>query len=208
MLDEDLRAQLAELVRPVATLPVPDIGVLRRRARRRGMRRAAAAAAITAVVAAVAIGVTVSMPGAPKAGRPAASGSGGGPQTWSAAPGTWTRGTWEPAGRFPADAAPAAAPYFVVISGKSAAAAVVTDVFTGQVMSTVRAAAARPELRRGRRGGRRSHVRGAGGDGRAEAGGGPTSRWFHIVAFDELRLGPDGQPESLRLLFTIPTSDP
>jgi hypothetical protein len=191
MLDEDLRAQRAELVRPVATLPVPDIRVLRRRARRRGMRRAAAAAAITAVVAAVAIGVTVSMPGAPKAGRPAASGSGGGPKTWSAAPGTWTRGTWEPAGRFPADAAPADAPYFVEISGKSAAAAVVTDVFTGKVMSTVRP----PQP-------------GQSFAGVAAAGDDHTfvlaAKQTGSVGFYELRLGPGGGEESLSPLFTLP----
>ena len=185
MLDEDLRAQLAELVRPVASGPVPDIRVLRRRARRRGIRRAAAAAAVSAVVAAVAIGITVSVPGT----KPPASGrlTGGGPGTWAAAPGTWTRGAWQPAGSLPAaDAGPAAAPYVVLIQHETAQ---VRDVFTGRDLATVSPAG--------------QVVAGvaAAGDDRTFilAGLEPGS-----VAVDELRLRPDGQPASVRLLFTLP----
>ncbi|HEY6313831.1 MAG TPA: hypothetical protein VIY52_23940 [Streptosporangiaceae bacterium] len=184
MLDEDLRAQLAELVRPVATLSVPEIRVLRRRARRRGIRRAAAAAAITAVVAAVAIGVTVSMPGT----RPPGPVFVGGTGAWPAAPGTWAHGAWQPAGRLPAaDAGPTAAPYAVVLPGDETAQ--VRDVFTGRIIATV---SPDGQLVAG--------VAAAGDDHTfILAGLEPGS-----VAFDELRLQPDGQPASVRLLFTLP----
>jgi hypothetical protein len=197
MLDEELRAGLADWVRPVASLPVPDLRVLRRRARRRGMRRAAASAAITAVVAAAAIGITVSLPAGSGAGHSGAGRSGtvplaaGGPRTWSAAPGTWSRGTWQPAGSLPApDAGPAAAPYFVTVQARQAAA-VVTDAFTGQVMASVR------PLRSGQ-----------GFAGVAAAGDDHTfvlaARETGAVGFYELRLRPDGREESLSPLFALP----
>ena len=96
MLDDELREQLAEWVRPVTTLPVPDIRVLRRRARKRGMRRAAAAAVVTAVVAAAAVTIVASLP---RAGRQPAGGNRPvpGAPSWSTAPGTWNRGAWQPA---------------------------------------------------------------------------------------------------------------
>lgn len=59
MLDDELREQLAVWVRPVTALAIPDVRVLRGRARRRRIRRAATAATVTAVVAAVAVSVTV-----------------------------------------------------------------------------------------------------------------------------------------------------
>src|ERR1700730_13495764 len=72
MLDDLLHEQLADWVRPVTSLPIPDVRVLRRRARRRGMRRAVTA---VTVVAAIAVGVTVVLPGTgrPAGGRPVAS---------------------------------------------------------------------------------------------------------------------------------------
>jgi len=72
MLDDELREQLASWVRPVTSLPVPDIRVLRRRARRRVMGRTATAAAIIAVVAAAAVGLVNGLPGTgrPAGGRP------------------------------------------------------------------------------------------------------------------------------------------
>ena len=60
MFDDSLHGQLADWVRPVTSLPIPDIRVLRRRARRRGMRRVVTVAVVTIVVAAVAGGVTAS----------------------------------------------------------------------------------------------------------------------------------------------------
>ena len=45
MLDDPLREQLAAWVHPVTSQPIPDIRVLRRRARRRGIRKAVTAAA-------------------------------------------------------------------------------------------------------------------------------------------------------------------
>ena len=193
MRDEELRMGLADWVRPVATLPAPDIRVLRRRARQRGMRRAATAAVITAVVTAAAVGITVSLPAGPRAGRPVVGPpAAGGPQTWSAAPGTWQRGTWQPAGSLPApDASLAAAPYFVTIPARGASA-VVTDAFTGQVRASVRPP-------------------GSGQDfaGVAAAGDDHTfvlaARETGAVGFFELRLRPDGREESLSPLFTLPT---
>jgi hypothetical protein len=78
-----------------------------------------------------------------------------------------------------------------VISGKSAAAAVVTDVFTGKVMSTVRPP--RP---------------GQSFAGVAAAGDDHTfvlaAKQTGSVGFYELRLGPGGGAESLSPLFTLP----
>jgi hypothetical protein len=183
VLDEQLRAGLADWVRPLAALPAPDLRALRRRARRRGIRRAVTATVITAAVAAVAVGLTATSR-VPAVRPPAA----GGPRTWAAAPGTWARGTWQPAASLPApDAGLAAAPYFVTISPRGATA-VVTDALTGRVMATVRAP---------RSGQSFAGVAAAGDD-----------RTFILATgaagFYELRLGPDGRPESLTLLFTLP----
>ena len=191
MLDEELRAALEAWVRPVASLPAPDIGVLRRRARRRGVRRAATAAAVTAVIAAVAIAITASVPTGSRPGRPAAGGPGISPRTWSGAPGSWQRGTWQPAGSLPpADASLAAAPYFVTIPADGTSA-VVTDTFTGQVMSTV------PSPRPG------EDFAGvaAAGDDRTFV---LAARETGTVGFYELCLQPDGREESLQPLFTLP----
>jgi hypothetical protein len=202
MLDDELREQLAEWVRPVITWPVPDIRVLRRRARRRGMRRAGAAAAITAVIAAAAIGVTANLPGTDA--RPAWGSNPvpGAPPSWSPAPGTWHHGAWQPAGpALPADASPADAPYIVLPWNHGGLQ--VRNVFTGAHVAYV----APPS------GQYLGEVAGAEDDrtfvvwaemgGRTQGGIGPPVG-ATVAAFDELRLGPDGQPESLRSLFSIP----
>jgi len=179
MLDEELRGRLAEWVRPVAALPVPDIQVLRRRARRRAARRAAAAAAVTATAAAAAVGITVSLPGP---ARPAASAES------PAVAGTWYPGRWFPAGTLPASgASPAAAPYVVTIAqGRE----VVTDVLTGRTAGTVSAPS------------------GSGFAGAAAAGDDRTfvlaARSAAAVDFYEQRLGPDGRPSSPTLVFGLP----
>lgn len=209
MLDDELRERLAEWVRPVTTLPVPGIWVLRRRARRRGMRRAAAGAAITAVVAAVAVGVIADLPGTgrPAGGSPVPVASIGSPPSWSPAPGTWNHGAWQPAGPpLAADASPADAPY-IVLPESTHGTLQVRDVFTGTHLAIV------PPLH----GQYLGEVAGAGDDrtfvveaelgGRRQAVGGPPIG-SDAVAFDELRLRPDGQPEVLRLLFTIKTDTP
>lgn len=198
MLDDELREQLTEWVRPVTTLPVPDIRVLRRRARRRGIRRAAAAAVVTAVVAVVAVTLVASWPGT---GRQPAGGSSpvpGGPSWWSPAPGTWNRGAWQPAGPpLAADASPADAPY-IVIPGFGRGGLQVRNVFTGAHLALVSPLPGQ-------------YIVGAAGAGddrtfvvMAKTGGPVGSTG---VAFDELRLRPDGQPESLRLLFSLPVAD-
>jgi len=177
VLDEELRAGLADWVRPVACLPAPDIRVLRRRARRRGMRRAATAAAITAIVAAAAVGITVSLP------EPA-------PVAPLAAPGTWHPGRWSPAGPLVAPgAAPAAAPY-VVTTGGGAGRAVVTDAFTGRTTGIV----SPPP------GSSFAGVAAAGDDHTfLLAARGETS-----VGFYEERLGVSGRPGPLVLVFSLP----
>jgi hypothetical protein len=191
MLDEELRAGLADWVRPVADLPVPDIRVLRRRIRRRGMRWAAGAAAVTAVVAAAAIGITVSLPAGPAAVRPAAGRpAAGGVRSWTAAPGSWQRGTWQPAGSLPTpDAGPAAAPYFVATAA-SGGSAVVIDAFTGRVMSSVRPARSGQDF---------AGVAAAGDDHTFVL----AAREAGAVGFYELRLRPDGREQSLTPLFTL-----
>jgi hypothetical protein len=204
MLDDSLHEQLADWVRPVTSLPIPDIRVLRRRARRRGMRRAAAAAAVTTVVAAIAVGVTASLPGTgrPAGGRPIAS--------RSAAPGTWTHGAWQPAGPLPAaDAGPAVAPY-IVLNVPGAGTVQVRNVYTFKTIATIQplpgqflagiAAAGddRTFVIQAEVGGKRQEFRG-------QKIGPPMNP--ASVAFDELRLGPDGRPISLLVLFTIPARD-
>jgi hypothetical protein len=204
MLDDELREQLAEWVRPVTTLPVPDIRVLRRRARRRGTRRAAAAAAITAVVAAAAVGVVISLPGT---GRQPAGGSSpvpGSPPSWSPAPGTWTRGAWQPAGPpLAADASPADAPYIVIPGWGRGGGLQVRDVFTGAHLAIVAPLPGQYIVGAAGAGDDRTFVVLAETGGRTQGVGGPPIG-STAVAFDELRLGPDGRPESLRLLFSIP----
>jgi hypothetical protein len=205
MLDEELRAGLAEWVRPVTTLPIPDIRVLRRRARRRGIHRAAAAAVVTAVVAAAAVGVVVSLPGT---GRQPAGGSSpvpGGPPSWSPAPGTWNHGAWQPAGpALAADASPADAPY-IVLPGIGRGTLEVRDVFTGRHLAIVQPLAGQYIVGAAGAGDDRTFVVQAEMGGRTQGGVGPPID-STVTAFDELRLRPDGQPESLRLLFTLPAS--
>jgi hypothetical protein len=185
VLDEELRAGLADWVRPVAGLPAPDLRVLRRRARRRGLRRTAAAAAITAVLASAAVGITVGVSGSP---APVAPQAAGGPATWAAAPGSWTHGMWQPAGNPPAaGASPLTAPYVVLVNPDGAAQ--VRDVFTGRVIIT----AVRPD-------GQSVAGVAAAGDDRTFVLAG---RAAGSVAFDEMRLRQDGRLESLRLLFTL-----
>ncbi len=70
MRDEELREQLAAWVRPVERLPVPDVTVLRHRARRRRVRQAAMGLAACVVVAATAGAFAAHLP---LAGRPAAT---------------------------------------------------------------------------------------------------------------------------------------
>jgi hypothetical protein len=179
MLDDDVRAQLADWVAPLAELPVPDIRVLRRRTWRRRMRwgggTMAAAAAAAAVVA---IGI---LPGPGRPSTPA-----GGNQ--AAPPGTWYAGRWFAAGPPPAaDASPAAAPYVVTISGGRE---VVTDALTGAVAGTA-----------GPPSGSFAGVAAAGDDHTFVLAARGAS-----VSFYEQRLGPAGRPGSPVLVFTLPAS--
>jgi hypothetical protein len=198
MLDDTLHEQLAGWVRPLIDLPVPDVRVLRRRARRRVMRRAAVAAAMIAVVAAATVGVTANLP----SGRPAEGPAGGPPEggvsSWPAAPGTWNRGAWQPAGPLPAaDAGPTVAPYILVPRDheviqvrrvlKSAKTIATVHSPAGQYLYGVQSA-----------GDDRTFVLWA-VIGQPQT---PTA-----IAFDELRLNANGQPGPLRLLFTIPAQD-
>jgi len=181
MLDEDLRAQLADWVAPLAELPPPGIRVLRRRTRRRRMRRGAVAVAAAAAVAAV-----VSVASLPGPGRPQVAQSG----TSAAPPGTWYPGRWFAAGKLPAAAASvAAAPYVVTISRGGE---VVTDVLTGTTAGT----GGRPP------GGRFAAVAAA-GDDRTFLLAAQTST---SVDFYEQRLDPHGRPGSPVLVFTLPAT--
>jgi hypothetical protein len=191
MLDDDLRTQLAELVRPVAGWPVSDIQAVRRRARRRRIRRAGAAAAVGAAAAAGAIAIAATLQVLPGTGRPAASG----PASPSASPTGHT--PWFLAGPLPAaDAGPAVAPYVVTVAGQvSPAPAIVLNAFTGRELALVN-----------------SPVPGNGFEGVAAAG---DDRTFVLAADDsgsasvqlyELRLKPDGSQELLRRLLTLPAS--
>ena len=214
MLDDELRERLTEWVRPLTTAPVPDIQVLRSRARRRGARRAAATAAITAVVAAVAVGVVASLPwageqpaGSPASARPPSSSPvPAAPPSWLPAPGTWAHGDWQPAGPpLGADASPADAPYIVLPWGRGGLQ--VRNVFTGTHLAFVQPLPGQYVIEAAGAGDDRTFVVEAETGGRTQAVGGlPVESTG--VAFDELRLRPDGQPESLRLLFSIPTREP
>jgi hypothetical protein len=182
MLDEDLRAQLADWVAPLAGLPPPAIRVLRRRTWRRRMR-AAAATLVTATATAVAVAVAAAT--LPGSGRPVVARDG----TPATAPGTWYPGRWFAAGQLPpAGASVTAAPYVVAIVNGGE---VVTDVLTGMTVGT----------EGGPPGGRFAAVAAAGDDRTfvlaAQTG---TS-----VSFYEQRLGPRGRPGSPDLVFTQPT---
>jgi hypothetical protein len=214
MRDDVLREQFAEWARPVAQLPIPDIRVLRRRARRRGIRKAVTAAVVTAVVAAVGVGVGVGVgagagagaglpgKGRPAGGRPAASSS--------AAPVTVTHGRWQPAGPLPAaDASPTVAPYIVLLPVGTGDAEV-RNVYTfatvatiqplpGQFMAGIAAAGDdRTFVVQAEVGGKRQEIRG-------KKVGPPMDS--PTIAFDELRLSPDGRLISLVALFAVPAKD-
>jgi hypothetical protein len=208
VLDDELRAQLADWVRPVAASPVPDIRVLRRRTRRRGIRRAAAAATAVAVVAAAAVGIAARLPGTarpagghPDGGSPAYSG----PANWPAAPGTWTHGAWQPAGPQPAaDASPAVAPYIVLAGIRGGVQ--VRNVFTDKTIATIKPLPGQYLGDVEAAGDDRTFVVQAEMGGRSQAPGVPQFNPT-TAAFDELRLRPDGQLQSLRLLFTVSARD-
>ena len=206
MLDDTLHEQLAGWVRPLVDLPVPDVRVLRRRARRRVMRRAAVAAVMTVVVAAAAAGITANLP----SGRPAEGPAGGPPEgsfsSWPAAPGTWNRGAWQPAGPLPAaGAGPSVAPYILIprYGGVIQVRRVFKSVTTiatvpspaGQYLADVASA-----------GDDRTFVVEAAIGGQRQNGFGypmnPTA-----FAFDELRLYPNGRPGPLTVLFSLPARD-
>jgi hypothetical protein len=199
MLDDELRERLADWVRPVAALAIPDVRVLRRRTRRRRMRRAATAAVATAAVAAVVISVTAAIPARPAPNHPANPAVS--PPAWPKAPGSWHPGGWRAAGPLPAaDAGPGSAPYIVrLLPGRGTAQ--VRNMFTGQTIQTITAPAGQSfgEIT-------------AAGDGRtfvlqASVGGtanGPLPVNPAAAAFDELRLRPDGHLASLSVLGTVP----
>jgi hypothetical protein len=185
MHDDELRERLADWVRPVADLPVPDIRVLERRARRRRIARAAAAATITAVVAAAAVVIIATS--LPVTGRPAAS---------RPAPPSGHQSRFL-AGPLPtANAGPATAPYIVTIASQvSPAPAIVLTAFTGRERAVVN-----------------SPLTGNGFQGVAAAG---DDRTFVLAAQDsasasvqfyELRLAPDGAQEALTRLLGVPVS--
>jgi hypothetical protein len=184
MLDEDLRAQLADWVAPLADLPRPDIRMLRRRTWRRRMRGGAATVAAAAAVAAVA--AVVSIATLPGSGQPTVARGG----TPAAAPGRWYPGRWFAAGQLPVpDASAAAAPYVVTIANGGE---VVTDVLTGATAG----AEARPP-------GERFAAVAAAGDDRTFVLAAQTGT---SVNFYEQRLGPDGRPGSPVLVFALPAS--
>ncbi len=215
MFDDSLHEQLADLVRPIADLPIPDIRVLRRRARRRGMRRGATAATATMAVAAIAVGAIVSLPGTgrPAGGRPVSSSSSSesaGDRPATSSSGTWNPGAWRPAGPLPAaDAGPAVAPY-IVFAVPAAGTVQVRNIYAWKTVATIQPL----------RGQYLVGVAAAGDDRtfviQAEVGGtqqvvngrkiGPQMNPTG-AAYDELRLGADGRPMSLVLLGTVPARD-
>jgi hypothetical protein len=128
----------------------------------------------------------------------------GGPSSWGPAPGIWIRGAWQPAGPpLAADASPAGAPY-IVLPGIGRGTLQVRDVFTGTHLAIVQPLPGQFFVGAAGAGDDRTFVVQAEMGGRMQVGGPPIGS--AIVAFDELRLRPDGQPESLRLLFSIPMS--
>jgi hypothetical protein len=206
MHDDDLREQLADWVRPVTALAIPDIRVLRRRTRRRRIRRAATAAVATAAVAAVVVSVTAAVPDPARPAQDHPASPSVSPPPWSKAPGSWHPGAWRPAGPLPAaDATPASAPYIVRL-GPAPGIAQVRNMFTGQtIVSTI--APPRGQFFEG--------VAAAGDDRtfvlEAAVGGAAPNSPFPVnpatIAFDELRLQADGQVESLSVLGAIPAKD-
>ena len=202
MLDDPLREQLSAWVRPVASRPIPDIRVLRRRARRRGIRRAVTAGAITAAVAAVAVGVTLGLAGTGRAegGRPASPPVS--PPSWPKAPGTWHPVAWRAAGPLPAaDAAPAVQPYIVLLPvGRGTAQ--VRNVFTGKTIVTITPPHGQFLVGVATAGDDRTFVL------QAEVGGKTPTSPMPVnpptAAFDELRLEANGSLESLSVLGTVP----
>jgi hypothetical protein len=205
MFDDSLHGQLADWVRPVTSLPIPDIRVLRRRARRRGIRRATTATTATMAVAALGVGLTAGLPGT---GRPA----GGRPVTpRPASSGTWNTAAWRAAGPPPAaDAGPAVAPYIVLVVPGGGTVQVRNIYASPKTVATIQPL----------RGQFLVGVAAAGDDRtfvvQAEVGGtqqevngrkiGPPMNPTG-AAFDELRLGSDGRPISLVLLGTVPARD-
>jgi hypothetical protein len=182
--DDELRTQLAELVRPVASAPVPDIKQIRRRARRRGARRAAAAATVTAVLAAGVVALVTSLPGPAGVIKP----SGTAHPPVSSQP-------WYLAGPLPAaDAAPSVAPFIVTIAFQlSSPPALVLNAFTGRQLGLINS----PEPGDGFQG-----VQAAGDDRTfVLASAGSTA-----VRFYELRLRSDGAVSFLRQVFMLPGS--
>jgi hypothetical protein len=171
------------------------------------MRRAAAAAVVTAVVAAAAVGVVVSLPGT---GGVVSGGSSspvpGSPPSWSPAPGTWLRGAWQPAlGQPAADAGPAAAPY-VVLNVPGRGIDQVWNPYAGRAVATVQPPAGQELAGVAAAGDDRTFIL-EGLEGVKRVGpmvDGP----FTAIAFDELRLRPDGRTAWLRTLFTIKTNTP
>lgn len=206
MLDDELRERLADWVRPLAALAIPDVRVLRRRTRRRRMRRAATAAVVTAAVAAVVISITAAIPDPARPAQDHPVSPSASPPPWSKAPGTWYPGHWRPAGPLPAaDAAPSTAPY-IVRTGPAPGIVQVRNMFTGQ---TIESDIEPPS-------GQFFEGVAAAGDDRtfvleAAVGGKTPNSPFPVnpatMAFDELRLQADGQVESLSVLGTIPAKD-
>jgi hypothetical protein len=181
MLDDEVRAQLADWVAPLAELPAPDIRVLRRRNWRRRARWSSGAVAAIAVAVAIA---TATLPGSGRPAGPAAANPAAG------APGTWYPGRWFAAGQLPAaDAGPAATPFVVTIKGGRE---VVTNALTGATAGT-----ANPPP-------------GASFAGVAAAADDHTfvlaARGGAAVSFYEQRLGPGGRPAPPVLVFTLPAS--
>ncbi len=166
------------------------------------MRRAAATATMTVVVTAVAVGVMASLLGA---GRPAGGRPAGGSPPWPAAPGAWTHGVWRPAGPLPAaDASPAVAPYIVLlVPGRGTVQ--VRNVYTFKTIATVQPPRGQFFAGIAAAGDDRTFVLQAEVGGRTQQSPMPVNPT--AAAFDELRLAPDGRPESLGLLGTVPARD-
>lgn len=206
MLDDELRERLADWVRPVTVLAIPDIRVLRRRTRRRRLRRAATAAVVTAAVAAVVVSVTAALPDQARPAQDHPASPTLSPSSWSKAPGTWHPHAWRPAGPLPAaDASPASAPY-IVRTGPAPGIVQVRNMFTGQTIG--------PDITPPS--GQFFDGVAAAGDDRtfvlaAEVGGKTPNSPMPVnpsaLAFDELRLKADGEVESLSVLGTVPARD-
>jgi hypothetical protein len=203
MFDDTLHERLAGWVRPLIDLPVPDVRVLRRRARRRVMRRAAVAAAMTLVVVGATAGISANLPSGRSVGGPAGGPPEGGISSWAAAPGTWNRGAWQPAGPLPAaDAGPSVAPYILIprLGGAIQVRRVFKSVTT---IATIPSPAGQYLAGAASAGDDRTFVLLAEIGGQRQNGIGypmnPTA-----FAFDELRLDSSGQVQWLRVLFSLP----